>query len=137
MNNDDLTARTTPVRQGKASEIRAGHVDGGEVSALARHGDPSQPKRRTAAQQAARMPQRRAVWVRPSELLTQAGGRAAGRGIDLQTELARRARRLPAQAVAAGRRTSSRRARRLPPVTAFGRRSASQPATARAGIGLR
>lgn len=43
--------------------------------------------------------QRRTVaWVRVSELHAVLGSRVAGRGIDLQTELARRARRGPSAA---------------------------------------
>jgi hypothetical protein len=72
-------------------------------------------------------------WVRPSDLFTQAGSRAAGRGIDFQAELARRARRLSVQGVASSRRAVSERARRLPPVTAFGTRSAPESAAVRTG----
>lgn len=35
------------------------------------------------------------AWVRPSAMPTLLGSRVAGRGIDLQTELTRRARRTP------------------------------------------
>lgn len=69
--------------------------------------------------------------------MTHAGGRVARRGIDFHAELARRARHLPGQTVAATRRAMSERARRLPPVTAFGVHSRSHPAPARSGIGLR
>ena len=138
MNNDDprtQQATSTPA-QYETSQVRPARADADEASALARHGEPSQPKTHTA-QQATRQPPRGAVLVRTSELLMQAGGRVAGRGIDLQAELARRTRRLPVQAVAAGRRAVSERARQLPPITAFGHRSAPQPAAFRSGIGLR
>ncbi len=61
-------------------------------------------------------------WVRPTELIARQAGAVAGRGIDFQAELARRAR---TPAVAAMRQVSER-ARRLPPVSAFGRRGGHQ-----------
>ncbi len=58
-------------------------------------------------------------WVRPTDLLVRGGSRVAGAGIDLQAELARRAR----QATASRTRAMSMRAKRLPPVSAFGHQS--------------
>ena len=72
----------------------------GEVSALARHRDPSLSDK---AGSQARKSRRGVTWVRPSELMTQAGGRVAARGIDFEAELARRARRAPATAIRAFR----------------------------------
>lgn len=77
------------------------------------------------------------VWVRPSELMSMAGARIAGRGIDFHAELARRARRPAVQAVAMSRRAISELARRLPPVTAFGRAGHPAAGATRSGIGLR
>lgn len=112
----------------------------GEVSALARHRDPSLSSK--AGRQTAK-PQRGVAWVRPSELLTQAGGRVAARGIDFEAELARRARRAPATAIRAGhrgiatvRQATSARARRLPPVSEFGRPARTHSWVTRSGIGL-
>jgi len=113
--------------------------EAGEVSELARHGDPSQTARKAtdaAAGDAVRR-KRGVVWVRPSELMSQLTAQAAGRGIDFHAELARRARRPAVQAVAASRRAISERARRLPPVTAFGRRGHPSQGATRSGIGLR
>jgi len=110
-----------------------------EVSELARHGDPSQTKKPVDHKDAAKT-DRGVAWVRPSELMSQAGGRVAGRGIDFHAELALRARRLPGETVRATRhsaRVLSRRARRLPPVSAFGRSGQPSSATSRSGIGLR
>ena len=62
------------------------------ASELARHRDPSlqeQPAREQA--------QKRVAWVRPTELGSYVGP-MVGRGIDLQAELVRRARRTPATA---------------------------------------
>ena len=83
-------------------------------------------------------------WVRPTDLMARHGAALAGRGIDFEVELARRTRNLPAQAVRAGRRRISdaqsveaERARRLPPVSDFGRRTGgSQSWVTRSGIGL-
>lgn len=114
-----------------------------DVSELARHGDPSAAKTKPDAAQAGR---RRAgvEWVRPSDLLASRMGRVVGQGIDFQTELARRARRVPAQAyrgtrpvARSGGRVVSERARKLPPVTAFGRGAGERHSwVSRSGIGL-
>lgn len=70
-------------------------------------------------------------WVRPTDLMARHSSRLAGRGIDLHTELNRRVR------VATGVDRLSERTRRLPPVSAFGRRGASQQGPARSGVGMR
>lgn len=82
-------------------------------------------------------------WVRPTDLMARHGADLAGRGIDFEVELARRTRNLPAQAVRAGRRgidtaqtVEAERARRLPPVSDFGRSGGSQSWVTRSGIGL-
>ena len=62
-------------------------------SELARHGDPSLQSDQPAREQA----QKRVAWVRPTELGSYVGP-MVGRGIDLQAELVRRARRTPATA---------------------------------------
>ncbi|MFK4763097.1 hypothetical protein ACI3KS_19400, partial [Microbacterium sp. ZW T5_45] len=83
--------------------------------------------------------------VRPTDLLAARTGRVAGQGIDFQAELARRTRRAPGQAYRGARtvarsgiRVVSERARRLPPVTAFGRGGGSPRHSwvSRSGIGL-
>ncbi len=63
------------------------------------------------------------VWVRASDLLSSGTGRVAGRGLNLEAELARRVRRTPA----ATRRAIRERADRLPPLSAFGRRRGYAP----------
>lgn len=72
-------------------------------------------------------------WVRPTDLIARQSSRLAGHGIDVHTELARRAR----IAAREGARRLSERARRLPPVSAFGRHGASQTGPERSGVGLR
>lgn len=117
-------------------------ADAGEVPELARHGDPSQATREATAKTARQAAEeatgqkRGVVWMRPSELMGQATARIAGRGIDFHAELARRTRRPAVQAVASTRRAISERARRLPPVTAFGRHGHSPAGATRSGIGL-
>ena len=72
---------------------RPSPAEGAEPNAseLARHRDPSlRPEQPTRDQS-----QKRIAWVRPTELGSYLGP-MFGRGIDLQTELVRRARRTPA-----------------------------------------
>jgi hypothetical protein len=72
------------------------------------------------------------VWVRASDLLSTSSGRLAGRGLDFETELARRLR--PSRASA--RNVIRERADRLPPLSAFGR-SGEHPQLSRDGFGRR
>ncbi|HEY6797927.1 MAG TPA: hypothetical protein VI248_24900 [Kineosporiaceae bacterium] len=95
------------------------------VAALAVHRDPSIPD---AAPRSEPKAVRGVAWVRPSELPTMVGTKWAGRGIDLQSDLVRRARRVPITAARAGRRTSR---------SAIARpESASPTATASEELGL-
>ncbi len=59
------------------------------VNGLAHHRDPS-----LSSASASAAPAKRIAWVRPTELASYAGP-LVGRGIDLQAELIRRARRTP------------------------------------------
>ena len=63
------------------------------ASELARHRDPSLQSDQPAREQT----QKRVAWVRPTELGSYVGP-MVGRGIDLQAELVRRARRTPTTA---------------------------------------
>jgi hypothetical protein len=56
------------------------------------------------------------IWVRASDLLNSGTGRVAGRGLDLEADLARRLRRTANTT----RRAIRERADRLPPLSAFG-----------------
>lgn len=143
--NDNTTTdhSPTPGHAQRASVTSSGADEaaqaGEEVSELARHGDPSQTPTKTTrktSEEAAGQTRRGIVWVRPSELMGQATARVAERGIDFQAELARRTRRLPVQTAEASRRAVTRRARRLPPVAAFGRRGHRHAGATRSGIGL-
>lgn len=66
-------------------------------------------------------------WVRPTDLIARHGAALAGHGIDFEVELARRTR----TPITAGARHLGERARRLPPLSAFGRSSTSQAAPSR------
>ncbi|KJL29684.1 hypothetical protein RL72_00314 [Microbacterium azadirachtae] len=90
-----------------------------DVSELAVHGDPSR-QAVSGTTPAAATGRSTVAWVRPTDLFVSLSGRASGRGIDFQAELARRTRRLPSNAVAVSRRGIARRSHRLAPVTAFG-----------------
>ncbi|MBW1640031.1 hypothetical protein G3H63_13245 [Microbacterium resistens] len=114
-----------------------------ESSALARHRDLSLTAQ-SNGKDAAMRARAGVEWVRPTDLMASRSARMAGRGIDFQAELARRARRVPGQAYRAtrtgarsGARFVSERARRLPPVTAFGRGGGERFSwVSRSGIGL-
>ncbi|UOR02427.1 hypothetical protein MUN77_03720 [Leucobacter allii] len=114
-----------------------------EASALARHRDPSLAAQGTEKGTAKK--ERPGVeWVRPTDLMASRSARMAGRGIDFQAELARGARRVPGHAyrttrdgARSGARFVSERARKLPPVTAFGRGGGERFSwVSRSGIGL-
>ena len=94
---------------------------------LAVHGDPSVPTRQSRP-----VPERGRpglVWVRPTELSTMLGARSLRRGIDVEAELARRARRLPGAAL----RQASRRITR----TSIARPGTTPPTiSGQEGLGL-
>lgn len=73
-------------------------------------------------------PARGVDWVRPSDLMARAGGAVSRRGIDIQDALSRRAR----AGIATGAERVAARARRLPPLSAFGR---EEPAPEAPGLG--
>ena len=98
------------------------------VDALAVHRDPSVPAGAEVKQESGRS-RPSVAWVRPSEMPTLVGSKFVGRGIDLQTELARRARRTPGAAASKAARRVTRRsiAQPEPP---------SPPVTTREGLGI-
>lgn len=106
---------------------RTTEVAEAEVSALAVHRDPSQSPAANRGQEQAKA-QKTIAWVRPSELVTTLSSDRLRRGIDLEAELARRARRTPAQAAWKVRRRITR--------NAIGRPEASAPTVTEQGIGL-
>lgn len=77
-------------------------------------------------------PARGVEWVRPTDLVARGGSRVAGAGIDFQRELARRAR----TATSDGMHAIGQRARKLPPLSAFGRGGTERGAE-RSAVGMR
>ncbi|MFT8395999.1 hypothetical protein [Propionibacterium sp.] len=71
-------------------------------------------------------------WVRPTDLIARHSAHAAGRGLDFQAELARRTR----TPIGAGVRRLGDRARRLPPISAFGRSSTAPAQVSRSGVSM-
>lgn len=76
------------------------------VDALAVHRDPSVPA--AEARQETDRSQPSVAWVRPSEMPTLLGSKVVRRGIDLQAELTRRARRTPGAGVSKASRRITR-----------------------------
>ena len=111
-----------------------------EVSELARHGDPSRTEPASSAAMSledrlrAEHDRSQVVWVRPTELLPSASARMIGRGIDLRSELARRAelrRQTSPQATPVTRPGIRARAQGLAPLSAFGQSPAHQSSVSR------
>ncbi|WP_310964114.1 hypothetical protein [Nocardioides terrisoli] len=71
------------------------------ASELARHRDPSLRAQTSGPE----IPQGRIAWIRPTDLASYAGP-MVGRGIDIHSELVRRARRTPVTASRALRRAA-------------------------------
>ena len=71
-------------------------------------------------------------WVRPTDLIARHSAHAAGRGLDFQAELARRTR----TPIGAGFHRLGDRARRLPPISAFGRSTAPASQMSRPGVSM-
>lgn len=76
------------------------------VDALAVHKDPSVPS--SGARQETDRSQPSVAWLRPSEMPSLLGSKFVRRGIDLQAELTRRARRTPGAAVSKASRRITR-----------------------------
>lgn len=77
-------------------------------------------------------PGRGVEWVRPTDLIARGGSRVAGAGIDFQRELVRRAR----SATSAHMHLPGHRARKLPPLSAFGR-GGTDRGMGRGAVGMR
>lgn len=76
------------------------------VDALAVNRDPSVPAAQAGQETDRSQPS--VAWVRPSEMPTLLGSKFVRRGIDLQSELARRARRTPGAAASKAARRITR-----------------------------
>jgi hypothetical protein len=97
------------------------------VEALAVHRDPSVPS--PTAKQTSDRSRPSVAWVRPSEIPTLLGSSVVRRGIDLQSELTRRARRAPAA-------TASRAASRIARTSIANPEPPSRTSTTLEGLGL-
>lgn len=85
----------------RTSDPPAARPEEGGASELARHHDPSLATSQAVPSQSSK----RIAWVRPTDLATYVGP-MVGRGIDLQAELIRRARRTPVTTTRALRRVA-------------------------------
>ena len=89
--------------------------------------------RKAAKEKLARVRGRGVDWVRPTDLLAQGGGTLSRRGIDRTAEMNRHVR----APIEKGVRWVAERAKRLPPLSAFGRRGGAEQGPRRSGVGMR
>lgn len=113
-----------PPREQPEPVEKTGTPDAVEAAHVRRDGDHGTPdhERRT----------RGVEWVRPTDLIARHGATLSGRGIDFEAELARRARAPLANRL----HNLTDRARRLPPLSAFGRSGATPEGPVRSGVGM-
>lgn len=134
MSTDDLMREPPPRR----IEPEQAKKPDAETEAVEVGGTPEAVKQASARRDAVRerMDQvrgRGVEWVRPTDLLMRSSGTLAGRGIEFNSEQGRRLR----STLATGARSVSERAKRLPPLSAFGRRGQHVEGPARSGVGMR
>lgn len=132
MSTDDLMRERPPRR------IEPEQAKKPDTEAVERAETPDSAKQETARRQAVRerldrVRGRGVEWVRPTDLIVRSTGTLAGRGIEFNSEQGRRFR----STLAVGARSVSERARRLPPLSAFGRRGQHVERPARSGVGMR
>ena len=132
MSTDDLM-REQPSRRIEPEQAKKPDAEAAEVA-----GTPDAVKQASARRDAVRerMDQvrgRGVEWVRPTDLLVRSSGTLAGRGIEFNSEQGRRFR----SSLAAGARSVSEWAKRLPPLSAFGRRGQHVEGPTRSGVGMR
>lgn len=112
-----------PERERELAES-TGAPDAVEAAHVRRNGDHGTPGHERRA--------RGVEWVRPTDLIARHGATLSGRGIDFEAELARRAR----APLANRAHDLADRARRLPPLSAFGRSSSASSGPVRSGVGM-
>ena len=132
MSTDDLMREQPPRR------IEPAQAEKPDTEAVERAGTPDAVKQETARLLAVRerldrVRGRGVEWVRPTDLIVRSSGTLAGRGIEFNNEQGRRFR----STLAVGARLVSERAKRLPPLSAFGRRGQHVEGPARSGVGMR
>ena len=135
MSTDDLMREQPP---GRIEPEQAKKPDPEAAEAAEVAGTPEAVKQQAARRDAVRqrMDQvrgRGVEWVRPTDLIVRSSGSLAGRGIEFNSEQGRRFR----SSLVTGARSVSERARRLPPLSAFGRRGQHVEGPARSGVGMR
>lgn len=135
MSTNDLM-REQPPRRIEPEQTPKPDTEAAEAAEVA--GTPDAVKQESARRDAVRerMDQvsgRGVEWVRPTDLLVRSSGTLAGRGIEFNSEQGRRLR----SSLATGARAVSERAKRLPPLSAFGRRGQHIEGPARSGVGMR
>ncbi|WP_075889528.1 hypothetical protein [Actinomyces provencensis] len=117
--------RPTPEPEGeRESDDETGTPDAVEAAQVRRDGDQGTPGHERRA--------RGVEWVRPTDLIARHGATLSGRGIDFEAELARRARAPLANRM----HDLADRARRLPPLSAFGHNTTSPTGPVRSGVGM-
>ena len=89
--------------------------------------------RKAAKEKLARVRGRGVDWVRPTDLIAQGGGALSRRSIDRTADMNRHGR----APIEKGARWVAARAKRLPPLSAFGRRGGAEQGPRRAGVGMR
>lgn len=89
--------------------------------------------RKAAKEKLARVRGRGVDWVRPTDLIAQGGGRLSRRGIDRTADMNRHVR----APIEKGARWVADRAKRLPPLSAFGHRGGAEQGPRRSGVGMR
>ena len=132
MSTDDLM-REQPPRRSEPEQAKKPDTEAAELAGM-----PDAVKQETARRDAVRerldrVRGRGVEWVRPTDLLARSSGNLAGRGIEFNSEQGRRFR----STLAGGARSVSERAKRLPPLSAFGRRGQHVEGPARSGVGMR
>lgn len=134
MNDEDRMQEQYRERPEPAKPPR-GPKDSAETAGAA--GTPDAVKdaesRKAAKEKLARVRGRGVDWVRPTDLITQGGGTLSRRGIDRTSDMNRHLR----APIEKGARWVAERARRLPPLSAFGRRGGAEQGPRRSGVGMR
>lgn len=115
---------TDPLRERPEPGEKTGTPDAVEAARVRRDGGQGLPGHGRRA--------RGVEWVRPTDLIVRHGATLSGRGIDFEAELARRAR----APIANRMHDLTDRARRLPPLSAFGRSATSPTGPVRSGVGM-
>lgn len=133
MSTDDLMREQPPHRIPERIPEPAKAPEAAEMAGTPEAVKQAEATRRAARERLDRVRGRGVEWVRPSDLIVRGSGSLAGRGIEFNAEQGSRVR----ASLAAGGRELSARASHLPPLSAFGRRSAHVDGPTRSGVGMR